>query len=187
MERILEFARKFWLPLLIVAIVAIVAMVWLFRIKLAAIPEEDQQDFRPGGTFGDPNLPRGMRNNNPGNLVLTMIPWRGKVPNYANTDGKFEQFTDYHWGIRAMLLDLRSDINKGKNTIRKLIYEYAPPFENNTASYINNLASATGIGADEVITFNQSTMRPIAKQIARIENGRDAITDSQFNYAWSLI
>lgn len=32
--------------------------------------------------------PRGIRNNNPANLIKTSIPWNGKLAN--NTDGRFE-------------------------------------------------------------------------------------------------
>jgi len=101
---------------------------------------------------------RGIRNNNPGNLVKTGIAWKGKVPHARNKDSRFEQFEDYQgvpghlWGIRAMFHDMRSDITKkGQNTIRKLITAYAPPHENNTAAYIAAVAKAVGIGPDAAI------------------------------------
>jgi flagellar biosynthesis/type III secretory pathway M-ring protein FliF/YscJ len=182
MKSFIEIFRKFW-PVIVVVVGLIVAFVfWLARIKMATMRSDKKTDFRGGSS-----LPRGMRNNNPGNLVLTYIPWKGKVPNYDNTDGRFEQFTDYHWGIRAMIKDIQSDIRSGKNTIRKLITEYAPAHENNTASYISNLSQQTGIGPDEVISPSKSTMRPVVMEIARIENGRDAISKNQFDYAWTLL
>ena len=58
-------------------------------------------------------IPIGLRNNNPGNLRFTSIKWVGKVPRAENIDGAFEQFRHLRYGIRAMILDLRSDISKG--------------------------------------------------------------------------
>lgn len=100
---------------------------------------------------------RGIRNNNPGNLVKTAIAWKGKVPHELNTDSRFEQFQDtagtpgHIWGIRAMFMDIRSDIRKGLVTVRKLITEYAPAHENNTAAYIAAVSGALGIGPDAPI------------------------------------
>lgn len=79
--------------------------------------------------LGRKDLTRGIRNNNPGNLRVTPDKWVGKIPLSQNTDlnKSFEQFTEIKYGIRAMLIDLLGDIGKGKDTIRKLISEYAPP------------------------------------------------------------
>ncbi|MCV9934393.1 hypothetical protein OIU80_19105 [Flavobacterium sp. LS1R47] len=101
--------------------------------------------------LGRKDLTRGIRNNNPGNLRLTNIAWQGKIPNKQNTDKEFEQFTDVKFGIRAMLRDLTNDIDKGKNTIRKLISEYAPPSENNTQNYIDVVSKAVGLAPDQTI------------------------------------
>jgi hypothetical protein len=101
--------------------------------------------------LGRKELTRGIRNNNPGNLVLTNISWQGKIPNTQNTDKHFEQFTEVKYGIRAMLRDLTNDIDKGKNTVRKLITEYAPPSENDTQKYIEVISKAVGLDPDQTI------------------------------------
>ncbi|QDW21816.1 hypothetical protein [Flavobacterium sp. KBS0721] len=101
--------------------------------------------------LGRKELTRGIRNNNPGNLVLTNIAWQGKIPNAQNTDKHFEQFTEVKFGIRAMLRDLTNDIDKGKNTVRKLITEYAPPSENDTQKYIEVISQAVGLDPDQTI------------------------------------
>ncbi|TRX29648.1 hypothetical protein FNW25_01430 [Flavobacterium franklandianum] len=127
-------------------------------------------------------LARGIRNKNPGNLVLTNIAWFGKISGKNNTDGKFEQFETIEYGIRAMFKDLVNDINKGKNTVRKLINEYAPPSENNTTQYIKDVSQSIGVKADDVITsINQDFLLKLGKAIIRKENGSDAskITDAQ--------
>ncbi len=121
--------------------------------------------------------PRGIRNHNPGNLVLTTIAWKGKVPNAQNTDGKFEQFTQPLWGIRAMFMDVRGDIEKdGLNTIRKLLTEYAPKFENNLAAYIQSVVSQVGIGPDARIL--PSHYLNLLKAIIRHENGKQPYSDA---------
>lgn len=118
------------------------------------------------------NNTRGMRNNNPGNLRISANKWINKVPKDKNTDGAFEQFTSMEYGIRAMMMDIRSDIKKGSNTIEKLINQYAPPHENNTGKYIatiaDTLATTSTIPLD--IT-NRKTIPAIAQGIIKVECG----------------
>lgn len=139
-------------------------------------------------------IPRGIRNANPGNLILTNIPWRGKVPNKENTDRKFEQFRDTDgvpgivWGIRAMMMDVWGDIKKdGKNTLNKLIPEYAPSHENNTKAYIKTLSQNIGIGPDDKLVVSQKTLCALAKWISRVENGGHWLTNQQIEQAWRLL
>lgn len=114
---------------------------------------------------------RGLRNNNPGNLVLTAIKWQGKIPNAKNTDKHFEQFTTLVYGIRAMLKDVINDIKKGKNTVRKLINEYAPPHENDTKAYIDHVAKVLGVSPDTKLTrINGQFLLLLAKSIITKEN-----------------
>lgn len=135
-------------------------------------------DTLSNGVMNLINEPRGIRNNNPGNLVLTSIAWKGKVFNAMNTDKVYEQFTEPKWGIRAMFMDVRGDIEKdGKNTIRKLITEYAPPKGNNTAAYIAFVSKRLGISADSRI--QPSHYLELLKAIIQQENGKNPYTDSQ--------
>lgn len=140
--------------------------------------------------LGKSTLTRGIRNNNPGNLVKTPDAWVGKIPHSLNTDGKFEQFTALKYGIRAMLRDVVNDILKGKNTVRKLISEYAPPFENNTGNYVDSVAKKLGVSPDAKITLiNANFMMLLAKAIIEKENGKDAkyIKDSDIRDAIRIV
>lgn len=120
--------------------------------------------------------PRGIRNHNPGNLVITTIAWKGKVPVAQNTDKHFEQFTSALFGIRAMFMDVRGDIEKdGLNTVRKLISVYAPASENNTQAYIDFIAKQLGINPDAKITSDKYF--PLLKAIIQMENGKQPYTD----------
>lgn len=135
-------------------------------------------------------ISKGIRNNNPGNLIYTNIAWEGKIPLKYNTDGHFEQFVSMEFGIRAMFKDLINDINKGKNTVRKLISEYAPPNENNTNQYIKDVCASIGVTADQKInSINDKFLILLGKAIIKKENGSDAskVTDLQIKKGLSLI
>lgn len=133
--------------------------------------------------LGNNTLPRGLRNNNPGNLVFTSIPWQGKLSYAENHDWKntpgnvvkeFEQFKSINYGIRAMAMDLLGDIKDGLNTIRKLITEYSPPGSNNTAGYINYVAQQTGTNPDAPIQVNANILAHIIQAQIAMENGENA-------------
>lgn len=125
-------------------------------------------------------MPRGYRNKNPGNLKLSNIQWDGKISKSANNDGVFEQFTSDFYGIRAAALDLYHDItNKNQNTIRKLIYAYAPPSENKTNAYIASVSKSTGIYPDSKLVPNTRTLLALLKAIFKHENGFNKYTDMQ--------
>ncbi|QKJ63833.1 hypothetical protein [Flavobacterium sp. M31R6] len=133
--------------------------------------------------LGRKDLSRGIRNNNPGNLRMTKNNWQGKIPYDKNKDANkaFEQFETMQFGIRAMLRNLVTHIDRGENTIRKLITTYAPPVENNTELYIKQVASAVGLTPDATIKKVDSTMLfLLAKAIIKKENGQDAkyVSDS---------
>lgn len=138
--------------------------------------------------LGRKDLYRGIRNNNPGNLVLTTATWLGKIPKNSNTDSnkKFEQFESMSYGVRAMLRNLVTHIDKGENTIRKLITTYAPPIENDTELYIKQIAKALSLSPDQKITSVDSNfLFVLAKAIVKKENGDQAkyVLDSDIRNA----
>lgn len=140
--------------------------------------------------LGQSGLPRGMRNNNPGNIRKGATKWQGKIPLSENTDGAFEQFVAYVWGIRAMIKNLQSyQRDRGLNTLAEIISTWAPSADNNdTAAYISAVSMTTAIPPNVYLNLKDAdTMRPIIKAMTRVENGRDAVTDAQFNYAWSIV
>lgn len=147
----------------------------------------------PGATdsnlsyLGDQSLPRGMRNNNPGNLRISNNDWQGKISVSENTDGAFEQFNLYVYGVRAMIRLVRdSYISAGNNTISKVINRYAPSSENNTTAYINTVSSSMGISPNQTLSTDYNTMQALIQAMAKHENGRDAISNTIFSIAWQL-
>ncbi len=126
--------------------------------------------------------PRGIRNNNPGNIRINkQNDWLGKVPEDQNTDKSFEQFTDYKYGVRALIILLRNYIHGGKDTLTKIFGAFAPPSENNTKSYIDFVAKRLKIGPHDIVSANRQTLRELVSAIAKMENGVEAVTDAQFD------
>ena len=133
-------------------------------------------------------LPRGIRNNNPGNIRIGATEWKGKIPVTQNTDGSFEQFQDFAHGVRAMTKLLTGYIEKGFDTVMKITNRYAPAADNNQPlAYAETVAGRVGVGVNEKLSPDKATMRGLVQQMSRVENGGDYITDEIFNQAWNLI
>lgn len=129
--------------------------------------------------------PRGIRNNNPGNIRLSDTAWQGKIPNNQNTDREFEQFIDMVHGIRASIINTRTWINRGKNTVRSLISTWSPPNENNTEAYIKGVVKQTGFTEYQTLHPTKAYLMPLVKAISLHENGQQ-ISNSEFESAWSI-
>jgi hypothetical protein len=141
--------------------------------------------------LGRKDLPRGMRNNNPGNIRRSGNNWKGKLK--TSTDSAFEQFVSYSYGIRAMIRNLLTYQNRGLDTITKILYTYAPPADSNdTEGYISFVASRSGFGRNDVLNLkNRATMSAIVRAMAQMENfggtsSTVAVTSEQFNQAWEI-
>lgn len=140
--------------------------------------------------LGQTTLPRGIRNNNPGNLIITGNAWLNKVPAAQNTDGHFEQFFYLEYGIRAMAYDITGDVSRGLNTLTKLITAYAPPSENNTAAYIINVSGASGIAPDANLVLSYDALKAIIRAKIAVENGSNAaqyVTDADIEAGINLL
>jgi hypothetical protein len=116
------------------------------------------------------DLPIGLRNNNPGNLRPTGERWQGMT----GTAGGFMKFDTMQNGVRAFFVELHTDMTRGKNTLRKRVGEYAPPTENNTASYLNQMVQLTGFKPDDILPSTREAAVKLFKAHARIENGARA-------------
>lgn len=128
--------------------------------------------------------PLGIRQNNPGNLIKTNIPWRGKVQQ-DQVPTRYEAFTHPVYGIRAMFMDVRGDIEKdGLNTLEKLLAEYAPTFENNLPAYIASVSQRTGLAPAQPITPDYYLS--LLKAIIHHENGEQPYTDDEIQEAMDL-
>lgn len=143
------------------------------------------QNWNGGNTYLS-DAPRGIRNNNPGNLIYTSIKWNGKLPKEQNKDRRFEMFISPVYGVRAMIKDLKNDIEKGKSTVPELIEEYAPRFENNTESYINTVCSDLKVSRTAKLLPTKNTLRLLVFSISKAENGGSYISSDLFEQAYSM-
>lgn len=110
--------------------------------------------------------------NNPGNIKL--VPgtvWQGQV--LPGDSSVFVTYINLPYGYRALFKVIQSKINRGLNTINSIIYDYAPPGDNNpTESYVNFIENNTGINRFSVINPGDlDSIKKIAYYISIFETG----------------
>lgn len=129
------------------------------------------------------NLPRGIRNHNPGNIERG-DPWQGLAPDQSS-DPRFCVFISPEWGIRAIARTLITYQDRhGIYTIRGIVNRWAPPSENDSGSYISHMAGRVGIGPDDELDITDyKTARSVVESIIIHENGRnpDAADDRWYS------
>lgn len=122
---------------------------------------------------------RGLRNNNPGNIRKSADKWQGLAS--VQDDPEFFKFVHAKYGVRALARILQTYRNKyGLQTVRDIISRWAPPNENNTTSYVNSVARALGVTADEPIDV-YARLPDLAAAIIRHENGSNPYTAAEIN------
>lgn len=115
-------------------------------------------------------LPRGLRNNNPGNIrALPSVKWQGQDD--VDDDG-FVIFKTSFCGLRAMAEVLHHYVvNDDTTTVSEIINRYAPPEENNTKAYIDAVCSVGGCRGDTIIDLPVDAGYLMFSMIS-VENGR---------------
>lgn len=140
--------------------------------------------------------PLGIRNNNPLNIrrseshqaclngrVSTdedkvnirrgKTQWKGEI---SASQGTFCKFESMEWGLRAAFCLLRTYATKYRLCcVRDIISRWAPPKENDTASYIRHVCQLTGFGGNQRLT--EKDWPRLVKAMARIECGVDLEDD----------
>lgn len=125
---------------------------------------------------------RGIRNNNPAN-IRRGCNWKGLTK--TQTDREFCQFTTMTWGVRALLITLRTYVVKHHlHTVREIITRWAPPSDgNNTEKYIETIEDVLNYKCPKVtLTLQTMDFKPefqhsecilylIAKEMCKIESG----------------
>lgn len=115
-------------------------------------------------------LPRGIRNNNPGN-IRHGDNWKGLAEDQE--DYSFCTFITPEFGIRAMAIILLNYKKLYKlNTVRKIISRWAPKAENNTDAYISHVCTFLGVEADDIIEHHKQLL-PLITAIIIHENGEN--------------
>ena len=133
-------------------------------------------------------LPRGIRNNNPGNIRWGE-KWQGLKEDGHEQDPSFCVFKHPAYGIRALAKLLQNYQKKyGLNTPRKIISRYAPPNENQTQAYIQSVASQLCITPDSQVDLTERGVLTIfIKAIIRHENDIQPYSDDIIQQGIDLI
>lgn len=125
---------------------------------------------------------RGIRNNNPAN-IRRGCNWKGLIR--QQKDREFCQFVTMTWGVRALLVTLRTYVVKHHlHTVREIITRWAPPSDgNNTEKYIEFVEKAVrDIDTPIILTLQAMDFKPefqhsecilylIAKAMCKVESG----------------
>ena len=134
-------------------------------------------------------LPRGIRNNNPLNIRKSKDKWKGL--SLTQNDPSFCQFESLEYGWRAAFYLLtRTYYHKYRlYTIRAIISKWAPPCENNSKAYVENVSRLTGIDPDEPIGIpSERPARWIALGMAMAiqENGFESLDYFAMLRGWEM-
>jgi hypothetical protein len=121
-------------------------------------------------------IPRGLYNNNPGNIRKSPTKWLGEID---GTDDAFETFQSPELGIRAIVrILLTYQRRHGLDTIEEMIGRWAPPIENDTTSYVDAVARSSGVSKNKVINlYDNDLLLRIVKAIIVHENGYNPYED----------
>lgn len=126
----------------------------------------------------DPTAPRGLRNNNPGNIMKGGDNWQGEV---QGNDPRYATFATPEAGIRAMGKTLLTYQEKhGLNSVEAIIARWAPATENNTAAYVATVAKEMGVKPDAALNLRDGdTLAKLTRAMIRVENGNQPYSDQQ--------
>lgn len=133
-----------------------------------------------GGGESAADGPRGVRNNNPGNLEASSSnPWVGQT----GSDGRFAKFETPEHGIRALGRNLISYQRQGIDTVGEIINRWAPPSDNNdTAAYIKAVCAQLGVTANQPLdASNPDTLQALCAAIIKHENGTQPYSPDQLS------
>ena len=116
--------------------------------------------------------PRGIRNNNPGNL--NFAHQKGAVLE-PGPNARFARFPTPEAGLAALrdqlLLYNRRD---GLDTVASVIARWAPPSENNTTAYVRGVAHALGVRPFQPLgPFTPNVLAGLLNAIIQFENGQN--------------
>jgi hypothetical protein len=132
--------------------------------------------------FGFDKHSFGYSLNNPGNIRTTSKRWKGEI----GSENGFKEFSSMKYGFRAMTQLFHSYVKNETNTVRKIIYKYAPPSENESESYAKNVAKQSNVNVDKKLSekdFYNGNVLNIMYAMVKVEQGYPPnITDLSEGY-----
>lgn len=116
-------------------------------------------------------MTREERLNNPMGLKMSNETFQGEV--IPSCDLKFKQFVTMAMGVRAGTRILLTYFRKyNLDTVIAIINRWAPPVENNTQAYINDVSARMGVSPDQPLDLEDRTlMLKLVGAIIYHENG----------------
>ncbi|MBI6131457.1 lytic transglycosylase [Serratia nevei] len=131
------------------------------------------------GQFSGANEPRGIRNNNPGNL--NYVGQNGAMledhatPRFARFNSAFEGFAALGKQIKAYYNGTSKAAGYQKlQSVEDIISRFAPASENNTQAYINKLSKMLGVGRGDSLNIQDpQVLATLMNGITQIENGKN--------------
>lgn len=132
-----------------------------------------------------PHDPRGIRNNNPGNLNYA---GQAGATKEVGPNGRFAVFQSMEEGIAALARQLQRYAAGSLDTVKGIISKYAPGNENNTSGYIASVVKALGLqSADQKLDLSSSpTLKALISAISTMENGKGRVTGDQIDRGLSM-
>ncbi|CAM2295150.1 Putative bacteriophage protein [Ralstonia mannitolilytica] len=131
----------------------------------------------PAPSGGGARQPRGIRNNNPGNLNYVGQPGATRE---SGPNGRFAVFQTAEEGLVALARQLRLYAQRGINSVRAIISKFAPPTENDTQAYIESVSKRLGVDANASLNVNDPrVMQGLMDAIIKVENGRNPYSTEQ--------
>ncbi|TXE26163.1 hypothetical protein FOT62_23310 [Serratia marcescens] len=131
------------------------------------------------GLIGRSSTPRGIRNNNPGNL--NYVGQNGATledhatPRFARFNSAFEGFAALGKQIKAYYNGTSKAAGYQKlQSVEDIISRFAPASENNTQAYINKLSKMLGVGRGDSLNIQDpKVLATLMNGITQIENGKN--------------
>lgn len=116
---------------------------------------------------------RGIRNNNPGNIIKSKDVWVGQTGN----DGSFVTFSTPAHGVRATGKNLLSYARQGYVTPEQIITRWAPPEDDNdTEGYIKFVSDYLNVPRDtELDLTDLNTLTRLSMAVMLQENGQGEV------------
>lgn len=125
---------------------------------------------------------RGIRNSNPFN-----IEGQQGFQGQSGTDkGGYATFDTPEDGLRAGFLNLKNQQDlHGLQTVQDIMTKYAPPNENNTAAYVQDVSAKLGVTPDQKIDLHDpATLKAFGNAIiAHENNGANPYHDQSTDWA----
>jgi hypothetical protein len=124
--------------------------------------------------MSDPRQTVGYLCNNPGDIDRVAQAWQGEIRSATQAQnetqrrqlaagGRFCVFVSAGYGVRAMAKNLHAYWTVlGLDTVHGIVGEWAPPSENDTASYVAAVSAQTGFDPNQPLALDRrGVMQPL--------------------------